>query len=255
MVCNIGPDFGQQNQQGALDMLLSLVLFGSRARGDQRLSSDVDLLGVTDGGSIRDIPAVRGTSFFTYPVESIRQKAKNGDLFVLHLAKEGRIIHDTAGIFRSSCDDFVFKPSYREEITEASGIVWLFAERQQLVQKNRNKKRLAWALRTIIIAKAAEKGEAIFSSSALEEFSRVEYLKKVIDRRRTVETDQLIDAAVEVANRFGISKRKMGWPADQTGQERLVAKLGTVGSSTVNSMKANKRQKRANDFPLVDSYL
>ena len=55
-------------------MLLSVILFGSRARGDHRSTSDVDLLGISDEGPIKTEISSCGVSFYQYPLALCAQR-------------------------------------------------------------------------------------------------------------------------------------------------------------------------------------
>lgn len=229
-------------------MLLSLVLFGSRARGDHRLSSDVDLLGVVEGGQIMDEVASRGASFYRYPVATLMEKAKGGDLFVLHLVKEGKVLHDTAGIFENIANSFVYKKSYASEIREASAVAWLITLRPNVLGLRKNRKRLVWAIRTMLIAHAAQQGSAVFSSAALSDYAGMPELKVAIDRRFTVNSGNLISIAEAVANSFGVSQVDLAWPINKRDQLELVASAGSIGKATVDSLAKPRKQSVA---PLV----
>ena len=134
-------------------MLLSVILFGSRARGDHRSTSDVDLLGISDEGPIKTEISSCGVSFYQYPLATLRAKALAGDLFVLHLTSEGKQLHDTAEIFSRICESFCYKASYENEIREASIVNWFILERPNLLLSYAMRKRLVWGLRTILIAR------------------------------------------------------------------------------------------------------
>lgn len=74
----------------------ALILFGSRARGDNRSDSDMDVLEVTA------VPAVSYVSgwcnFSCYSEEYLYRKSIEGDLFVYHIATEGVHIAGDAAV-------------------------------------------------------------------------------------------------------------------------------------------------------------
>lgn len=117
-------------------MLLSLILYGSRARGDHRQRSDVDLLGVVESQSIHREVTSRGASFYHYPSHTLLAKAKAGDLFVLHLVEEGKVLHDTLNFFEQVRQSFRYKTSYSHVIMEAQAVILFICERESLLVDN-----------------------------------------------------------------------------------------------------------------------
>lgn len=72
----------------------SVILYGSYARGDQHPGSDVDLLLVADrpNGS-RKLGIANVATYMPSQLDSAR-----GSLFGMHLARDGRVLHDTDGM-------------------------------------------------------------------------------------------------------------------------------------------------------------
>jgi len=221
-------------------MLLSLVLYGSRARGDHRQSSDVDLLGVTDSGRISKEVAARGASLYNYPFDSLIEKSKNGDLFLLHLCREGKILHDTAGTFERVRESFTFKDSYQSEIREASALIWFLTERPAALSIRKARKRLIWGIRTLIIANAAQYQEAIFGSKELEAYSGLPGLKEIIDRRFTAPAPKLVELAIEAVNQYGASRKKLGFKKEKIGPEDL-ERFGSLAATSPRLTKLRLR--------------
>lgn len=186
-------------------MLLSLVLFGSRARGDSRVTSDVDLLGVIEGSRIHEETAINGASFYQYPLSTLYKMASSGDLFMLHLVKEAKILHDTASIFKEVCRKFEYKSSYSEEIFAASALMMYIISFVKFEEDYNLRKRLIWCVRTILIARSAERRAPVFSSKDLEDFSSIKKLKRVIDNRDRVDAVVLKNICWEVYINYGES--------------------------------------------------
>lgn len=226
-------------------MLLSLILYGSRARGDHRLTSDVDLLGVTESGVINSEVAVRGASFYAYPSKKLIINAEHGDLFVSHLVNEGKILHDTLDFFNSVKSAFVYKDSYHEEIEIAHAVLYYLLGKSVLVSRKAVRKRLIWAIRTILISRAAERGKAVFSASDLADFAGYAKLKDIIDKRNVIDAKILFSAAEHVADEFGLESIHINFPAEKKSQEQFLLNLGGIAASTVELTKPFRFKSKA----------
>jgi predicted nucleotidyltransferase len=214
-------------------MLLSLVLYGSRARGDHRAKSDVDLLGLTEQGAFKKEISAGGTSLYHYPALEMLKKARSGDLFILHVVTEGKCLHDTFGAFRSVKDAFQYRDSYAEVIRDASLIIRFLSVRDGLLRKKEPRKRMIWAIRTILIARAAEERNACFSSAALAAFSRITELKDVIDNRNLADVPPLLKVAAKVLARFGDDLSGADWPTGLAEQRELLRATGGIARDTL----------------------
>jgi predicted nucleotidyltransferase len=191
-------------------VLLGLILYGSRARGDFRLRSDVDIMGLSEDGRIYIDKSRRGVNLHVYTYKYMTNKAETGDLFALHIVSEGKILHDTFGLIERLTDSFVYKKSYRPEIVESSAIIWYFISRTPKLENIRARKRFVWALRTLIIASAAELRKPIFGSGDLERFSDIPDLKGIIDRRKTVDPRLLAKVGKHAVSKFGVTEEELG---------------------------------------------
>lgn len=217
-------------------MLLSLVLFGSRARGDYRMRSDVDLLGITEAWRKTDAP-YRGTAMYLYDFDYLLKKAALGDLFVCHLVKEGRLLHDTIGTFDRINSEFRYKEEYSAEIKCGSAIIRFLIANVKDLSSTELRKRLVWAIRTILIGRSAENKKAVFSSQALSKFSELKALAGVIDNRYSVDIDDLVTLATRVDNEFGhVSKSR--FPTAYAKQLDILRRLGSMGNSTIELVES-----------------
>lgn len=212
-------------------MLSSLILFGSRARGDNRTDSDVDLLGVADSGGIEECRA-NGTSLYVYPLQTLLNKAKQGDLFLLHLLQEGKVLHDADKNFEIIRATFNYKHSYENDIRAASAIIWLLLEHSGSKDCNLLRRRLVWSVRTILIARLAEQRTPSFSSAALAGFANDARIRSTIDERSSAPWEIMKSTAADVANSFGYTHNSLPWPMTENTQLALLCRLGGIAIST-----------------------
>ena len=210
----------------------SIILYGSRARGDHRRDSDVDLLGVVDTPTISRTPAVRGANLHLYPFDYLINKAKSGDLFLLHLTSEGKPLFDSFGIFKSLQESFKYKKSYSKEISEGTAVVLFLCSNPAALKKETGRKRLVWGFRTILIGAAADRGLAIFSSRKLEEFSNIENLKTSIDNKFRTDFTTISEVARAVTTSFGDRDLVKSWPNGKLSQMGAIMRSGRIGRST-----------------------
>jgi predicted nucleotidyltransferase len=235
-------------------VLLSLVLFGSRARGDHRHTSDVDLLGVVEAGEIRGVSIRTGTSFYLYPLNVLRAKSEEGSLFVLHLALEGKVLYDPSARFADVCKHFLYRNSYGQEIREASAAVWFLLEDPGFLQYYLGRKRLIWGLRTILIARSAEQRKPAFSSSALAKLAANPMLESAIDGRFTVPIQMLYDLSFWVVSNFGDSRADLAWPLARAAQQELLPTFGDVAKTIAHESLLAGEKLLAGQLPRESLY-
>lgn len=158
----------------------TLVLYGSCARGDNNSTSDVDLFALTTSDDYRMVVKSK-INLAMYPKSLAIDMAKRGELFMLHIVEEGKPLIDLNGEFRSLRESFVYRKSYAHEISNAGGLGWAIrrfgssVRNQALVNR-----RIAWCVRTVLIAKAAEEEKAIFSAEALTHFAADDEVRHLI---------------------------------------------------------------------------
>lgn len=149
--------------------ITALALFGSRARGDNDLLSDTDLLLVTQNSKPKHI-LNNNLSLSFYSQEYLIEKARFGDLFLCHIINESKSLYDPNGFFDMLKNEFCFKDSYLEEVGHASELGWFLIQYSESFSNYKiSNKRIAWCVRTILIARSAEKRNPIFSANKLAE--------------------------------------------------------------------------------------
>ncbi|CAN0622103.1 Polbeta domain-containing protein [Burkholderia multivorans] len=151
--------------------ILSLALYGSRARRDEDEDSDIDLFAISDDSEYRMI--IEGnTNIASYPRPLAFERAENGDLFMLHIVSESRALYDPRGDLINLKREFKFRSNYDAEIQFASDIAWMLVDHAHTSDNfSFINRRIAWCVRTILIARAANLRLPIFSAKDLAEFS------------------------------------------------------------------------------------
>jgi len=163
-------------------MSTSIILYGSRARGETRDDSDVDILAAEETGFPGSPKEVNGVSLHRYPQAWLINEAQNGSLFAYHVAFEGISLLDHNNFLLKLKKAICLKGSYEDEKLIAAKIIKLLTNRDWNL-RDELKRRYFWALRTIIISSSAEIGNPIFSSKGLESFSEINGLRNHINNR------------------------------------------------------------------------
>jgi hypothetical protein len=176
--------------------LPTVILFGSTARGDNDDRSDVDILILEDDAFPKSIKE-GALEIQRLSRHSAMHKAISGDLFILHVVHEGKVISDPSGFFNSLRESFVIKENYaserREALLLASFITsnWLHFTNKTLLNK-----RIAWSVRTIVISQLVEEGRIIFSPNGLCESVPEMDISSLISLRRSSDDPTLFIPAL-----------------------------------------------------------
>ncbi len=150
----------------------ALILYGSFARRDFTIDSDVDMLAVVDvGESLRRMDFSR-LRMQRHTVETLGEMADSGSLFVWHLSTEGRVLYDTDGEIRDLLGSFRLKSNYSDERRQASEIGWMLLSAGV---PNSRKKQALWiktsmyCARTLALCELAERRDPVpaFSKKAM----------------------------------------------------------------------------------------
>jgi hypothetical protein len=144
----------------------AIILFGSRARGDNSRGSDTDLLLVNPTGSAQH-KSIGHLSMFFYPWQKLVSGACNGDLFVCHIVHEAKPVFDPLGQLDELKSQFRLRTSYASEIACAVDLGWFLDRHADELNSTLVVKRMVWCIRTILIAQLAEQGRPAFAPSTL----------------------------------------------------------------------------------------
>jgi predicted nucleotidyltransferase len=148
--------------------VIGIALFGSRARGDHSDGSDVDLLlWTSDGSPQHHKEGMLSLSF--YARSELLERAANGDLFASHLVHEAVPVWDPRGLLEELRAAFRIKPSYHEIIRNAEDLGYYLLLNTPLIEPSLLNRRVAWVVRTILIARMIERSKLTFAPSELIE--------------------------------------------------------------------------------------
>lgn len=146
--------------------LKCLILFGSHARGDHSLHSDIDLLGIetSQDYTVRNVNTV---NFSFYSPERALLMSNQGDLFYLHIISEGKCLFNE-DFFTDLKNNFRYKDNYLSESSTAYYLALkIYEQRDNVKNWEIANKRISWCVRTILIAIGAERRIPAFSKTSL----------------------------------------------------------------------------------------
>ena len=151
--------------------VVATLLFGSLARADESEGSDTDLLMVNLDNETRHV-SVGHLSLFLYPWHKLEHDARNGDLFVCHIVREAKPLLDPDGYLPKLKEAFRFRSDYVAEIARATDFGWYLVRFGEDLNSNLQAKRALWCIRTILIARSAERRDPVFAPQVLAEQTR-----------------------------------------------------------------------------------
>ena len=145
-----------------------VIAFGSSIRGDFDVSSDRDILVLSDSGSEREseerLLGKQGYSVSAFTLRGAHYMSERGNLFIKHVFDEGVLLSGSLSLYDGMRSAWRHAPSYDEDIEETVDIseVMMSAPRccnsiPVLIDIT------ATSLRNILIRKLAEKGIYAFS--------------------------------------------------------------------------------------------
>lgn len=141
----------------------TLMLFGSVARGDHRSDSDIDILQLVEEYTPSYV--ADGMNFSLYTIDSLKDHATSGSLFVLHLITEGQIISDPEGKLASVLNTYRKPSSYRDQLLELCGCVNILRVDSRVYAKNPAlyNHAVIFVLRSVVFLMMAQTGSPTFS--------------------------------------------------------------------------------------------
>lgn len=160
------------------------------------MHSDFDLLGINDSRdyTVKDVGKV---NFSLYSTSESLKLASEGNLFFLHIVKEGKCLFNDA-FFSRLKECFTYKESYLEDAVVAYFLAEkILAHKDIITNWVIANKRISWCVRTILIALSANEKSPIFSKYELaniafkSNYSSQESLS-LIDAKSTNDKDDKI---------------------------------------------------------------
>ncbi|OOH80392.1 hypothetical protein BOW65_10965 [Pseudomonas koreensis] len=221
--------------------ILALALYGSRARGDSNEHSDIDFFAITDDSDYK-MMVTGNTNIACYPLSLAVERAKDGDLFVLHICLEAKELYSTNSELSDLRDLFQYKNDYEREISMASDLAWFLVESGSNFRNfTLLNKRIAWCVRTILIAKSAEARSAVFSSLELAKFSGTSRTAKLIQgKNETIFRPELIRELALFLQSFGKPKPNLSGTSKIDGYAWLFAQSENImGLKTLQSIQGD----------------
>lgn len=154
----------------------ALALFGSTARYEREIDSDIDLLGVYENNIIHNRSSSL-VNLYLYPEKTLIEKMESGDLFALHLVKESLPIYGDE-LLSDIFSNFKYKENYLHEISLSLFVSKILIDNYDSIKnKDVANKKLSWCLRTAIIAISAQDRNPVFSKKSLAEYLTLSKIK------------------------------------------------------------------------------
>ncbi|MXZ28661.1 hypothetical protein F4212_08695 [Candidatus Poribacteria bacterium] len=212
---------------------MATLLFGSLARADELDSSDTDLLMIALENETRRITAGH-LSLFLYPWQTLKKNAREGDLFLCHLVREAKPLLDPNGYLPRLQDAFQYRSDYMSDIAWAADLGWYLARFGTELNSNLLAKRVLWCIRTILIARSANRRNPIFAPQLLAEQTQSSAGKELLLRRHITRRDAELRKLLRLFLEEETSPDRFNNQADQTAFiERFVVTSNKVALQTI----------------------
>lgn len=187
--------------------ITTLALYGSCARSDNNESSDIDIFAISNDSEYKMIVQSK-MNIASYPERIAHERARSGDLFMLHICSEAKPIYDPENGLTKLKNNFKYKESYNLEISLASDLGWFLVDNWNTI-KNYTllNRRIAWCVRTILISKSAQQRAPVFSSTGLTELSGKNYTQKLIENKNSsIRTPSILELLAAFLSEFGCKR-------------------------------------------------
>ena len=212
---------------------MAILLFGSLARADESEGSDTDLLMIKLQDETRRISVGR-LSLFLYPWRTLKQNARDGDLFVCHLVREAKALMDPNGYLPRLKEAFKYRSDYMADIAWATDLGWYLARFGAELNSNLLAQRALWCIRTILIARSANRRDPIFAPQLLAEQTQSNSGKELLIQRHTMRNNAELRECLRLFLEEETSPDLFNKQADQTAfMERFEVTSNKVALQTI----------------------
>ena len=206
--------------------VVATLLFGSLARADHTERSDTDILMVGLGDETRHV-SIGHLSLCLYPWRTLEQNARDGDLFVCHLVREATPLWDPEGYLSKLRETFQYRSDYKAEIAHATDLGWYLVRFGQGLNSHLQTKRALWCIRTILIARTAQRLDPVFSPQLLAEQTRSVAGRDLLTNRHTARKV----AEVRQLLRLFLEEETMSDPFnEEADQSTFIARFKTTSN-------------------------
>lgn len=213
--------------------VVATLLFGSLARADQSERSDTDLLMISLGDETHHV-SIGHLSLFLYPWHTLENNARDGDLFVCHLVYEAKPLLDPDGYLLKLKEAFRFRSNYMTEIAHATDLGWYLVKYGDELNSFLQAKRTLWCLRTILIARSAERRAPVFAPHLLAKQTRSVAGRDLLTRRHNTRDDTEVRQSLRLFLEAETTFDPFNEQADRTAfMERFKATSNKVALETL----------------------
>ena len=224
--------------------VVATLLFGSLARADQSEGSDTDLLMISLDGETHHV-SIGHLSLFLYPWHALENNARDGDLFVCHLVCEARPLFDPDGYLPKLKEAFRFRSDYMTEIAHATDLGWYLVKYGDELNSHRQAKRALWCLRTILIARSAERRAPVFAPHLLAEQTRSVAGRDLLTRRHNTRDDAKVRQSLRLFLEEETTSDPFNEQADRTAfMNRFKATSNKVALQTLRQEEQSQAAYR-----------
>lgn len=175
---------------------------------------------------------------FFYPWQKLMDDALAGDLFVGHLVQEARPLSDPLDQLGQLKASFRLRTSYQREIGHASDLGWFIYRFPQHLKPSLMAKRMIWCVRTILIARFAEKGKLVFAPKALAEMANSQTVTDLLMERRR----RLPDAKMQKNfRRFLVtSTERQRWYREESEAQFMARFIDSSNEVAIKTLEQNQ---------------
>lgn len=213
--------------------VVAILLFGSFARADPSKGSDMDLLLIRQADATHHFTE-GNFSLFQYPWHKLENNARDGDLFVCHLVREAKALFDPDGYLPKLKKAFRFRSGYMTEIGHATDLGWYLVKFGGELNSHLQAKRALWCVRTILIARSAERRDPVFAPHLLAKQTRSAAGRDLLIRRHSTRNDAEVRQSLRLFLEEEVTSGPFNEQADRTVfMERFKATSNKVALETL----------------------